>query len=166
MSSHSYTITGYGFPISSVKGLDVINFVKNHAASICTLYEDDGEKLLDFLNSNDFSYLSNKNLESSDSDVLTELFNNIDIDIDDAHGKDIISNIIKLETDIDVQYESGQEDCCGEECIILQSSMPWQYNYTEKMLTEDKLHHILADYADALGVNSSEISYMEIEYYG
>jgi len=176
MSMESYTVSGYGFPVETVKGYDILKFLKNHAdeEKFSRLWNERGEKLFDAvknINLDDFEYMKDKYFYELDTDEpaaekLIDALNDISYDSEDA--KDVIAAIIGDEFgDIEIAYECGQSDeCRGCASILLHSGLPWQFADTEKRLTEESFCKLLAPYAEELGVDTAQIGELEIEYFG
>lgn len=172
-----YTVNGYGFPVESVNCYDIVKFLKNHAdkTMYSELWGDLGEALNDILADIDLDSLEymkeDTDFDNFDiNDPSVEKFYSIVDDISDysEDNKDIITAIIEYELDgINLSYEPGQSDeCIGYASIILKSGMPWDYNNTEKKLTEEGLKKLFTPYAKELGIAVSEIGYLEIGYFG
>lgn len=175
MSMESYIVNGYGFPVETVKGYDILKFLKNHATEekFSRLWSN-GEELFDAvknINLDDFEYMRDRYFYELDTDepAAEKLIDALSLTSDDPEEpKDIIAAIIEDElSNIEITYEPGQsEECRGCASILLRSGLPWQFTDTEKSLTEDSFRNLLAPYAEELGVDTAQIGELEIEYFG
>lgn len=176
MSMDSYIVNGYGFPVEAVNGYDILKFLKNHAGEekFSRLWGEQGEKLfavVKTINLDNFEYMKNKYFYELDTDEptakkLIDALSSVSDDPEEA--KDVIAAIIDYELDgIEIAYEPGQsEECRGYASIIFRTGLPWTYSDREKQLTEEELNALFVPYAKELGIDSSEIGELEIEYFG
>lgn len=151
---YSSIVYGYGFELGNVTNKQIYKFMKNHKPTIEQLNDNE---LSDFINAPDIT-----------ADEINDM-NNIFVDFESEYPGDfgfysIISSIMCIETGIGFGYFEGMDGCIGAQSICLPNSQPWQYNDTEKALTEDDLTSILTKYRDELGI-TSPIEHLAIEYF-
>lgn len=155
MSMYSTMVYGYGFEINTVTNEQIYKFMKNHKDTIKMIGDDE---LLNFINKPDITPDDIANMDDTFIDFENEYY-----------GEDglysIISNIMSIETNINFGYFKGTDGCIGEMSICLQDAQPWQYNKTEKELTQEKLDDILTKYKTELGLDVP-IEHLCIEYFG
>ena len=74
-----------------------------------------------------------------------------------------ISNIMQAETNIQFQFECGQEDC--PPAIIFAPAYPWEISKEECALSRVQLKTIIQGYMDELGLWDYEPEDIRIEYF-
>ena len=158
MSMCSSFVYGYGFYVNHIKDESILSFIKNHTDSL----PDGYSKLIDFLHDP-----SLKDFSSDTAETLTEML------MDGYYASlreallNAVAEIMRAETGIYFEYQSGQEDCIGEEgAILLSQAMPWMFRGPETTLTENKFIELCKKYTTELGIPNESIGDLEIEYYG
>lgn len=177
MSMRSSIIAGFGF---SPKGADiekVLRFLKNHADNI-----PDNKEAQEAVRSLDPDTVHQTlagnpgiRIDAWLPETCPALAAVLDCFLDDSVSQEYlpclykaVADIIQQETSINMEYQSGQEDCIGNEgYIMLAEGMPWNFTQTERSLTRETFAGILAPYVEELGLDpDKEIDWCEVEYYG
>lgn len=149
MSASTAIIYGYGFGIDVTDEI-LVEFAKNHRD---TVNNGIGRKLL--------AYIDDGNTN------ISEKFSTVPCGVNGKEGiYSLVSNVMRLETGINFQYEPGDSDCDCYDTILLAESMPWEMNDLERGLTEETLKSIMRPYMDELGYKDKEPDYVKMEYYG
>lgn len=151
---YSSIVYGYGFAIEDVTNKQIYNFMKNHKTTIEQL---DDEELSNFINTPNITDDEIDNMNNTFIDFASEYPS-------DSGFYSIISSVMCIETGINFGYFEGMDGCIGTQSICLPNAQPWQYNDTERALTEEELTNILTKYRDELGITSS-IEHLAIEYF-
>ena len=168
---------GYGFETTEITDAKTLRFLKNHAGTLRKLSEEFSTALQNLTDEQINEIESTKEFLYETPDDLYEKYS----DLFDAMGevtadeyyrlKDTIAYIIATETEIEVDYEPAQEECYGEECIMLREKMPWHISEKEKNLTPKKFDEILIPYLEELGLpadpeSNLALQDLAVEYYG
>lgn len=151
---YSSIVYGYGFEIGGVTNKQIYNFMKNHKTTIEQL---DDKELSNFINTPNITDDEIDNMNNTFIDFASEYPS-------DSGFYSIISSVMRIETGINFGYFEGMDGCIGSQSICLPNAQPWQYNNTERVLTEEKLTDILTKYKDELGI-TSPIEHLAIEYF-
>ena len=77
----------------------------------------------------------------------------------------VVSNIMSKETGIRFSYCSSDDCCDTKPAVLLEETMPWNFNEAEKNLSQDELISICKKYMEELGV-SDDPEYLRQEYFG
>ena len=171
MSMRSYFVNGFGFETSDIKDANILKFIRDHADKCPDFSEDDITVLKTY---------SNKQINSiarKDPYFLSSLIDEIDEKLarmleplrkEYPNMIDTVAKIISDETSINMIYTPGQqgEGCIGDECIMLEYKLPWEYNEKERNCTQDDLVNILKPYLKELGLKVDCLTDLEVEYYG
>lgn len=150
MSMNTSIVYGRGFNVDGVTDGTLKLFARNHLASLraCLSQEELGE-IEEYLGCDD------------EAD-----FPEVECGISCQRGTyAVISNVIREESGIQVQYEPGQEDCDSLPSILLAACLPWQYAEEEKLLTIQEYDDIISPYMVELGVSGNPDD-LSVEYYG
>lgn len=157
MSMQTNISYGYGFSILNVTGKALAAFIIKHRE-----YFSENEVEKDACDLSEL-VLNNKTAEN-------ELFIYFDDYEDDNSGNtgfgSAVSNIMSRETGILFSYEPGQSDCNSKKHILFPECFPWQLNEKEKNLTVESLFEIMSKYAVELNLETSDVGYHSVEYYG
>lgn len=153
MSMRSSHVYGYGFHCDC-EDQKIIEFIKSHKKTFCK-----SEMETD---------LYNEMLEYTAGEYdLEDFFMDYSCTSCGAAGIGaVISNIMTRETGVRFEFHNSQEECDTKASVLYGIGYPWQLNETEKELTEEKLENICSIYMQELGIPSSEMGYLELEYYG
>ena len=142
MSIQYWSVSGIGLEITHVTAEKIIEFVKNHSKD---------EQILD-----DFSKLSWNELEKAYTDYV---YNS------DYGVRSILSEIISKETNLSISYNVDCED--NREYLLYIPKYPWQMSEEDlKLIKETSLRDILEPYREELDLNSDNIDYYEVYYFG
>ncbi|MDD6990001.1 hypothetical protein [Ruminococcus sp.] len=157
MSMKSSIIYGYGFSIENVTEETLAQFILNHRNVFSKDKEENGvcdlaEQLL--------------KKQAGEYELLRYLSDYEDDNSGNSGFGAVISNIMSRETGILFQYESGQSDCNSKKHILFPECFSWQLNDKEKELTEESLREIMSKYAVELNLETSDVGYHSVEYYG
>ena len=79
---------------------------------------------------------------------------------------ELTSQVMTEETGINFEYFEAQEDCIGNDCIMMTQNMPWAFNKTEIKQTKKSIDEILNKYKKELGLDNETPEEQEIEYFG
>lgn len=153
MSMRSSFIYGYGFNCDCCDEEKLIDFIKEHKEAFC---KSDREKELynDMLNYTEGEY------------DLEDFFEDYSCDNTGMEGIGaVIANIMSRETGIRFAYCQPDEDCDTFASIVFDEKYPWEFNETEKELTEEKLSNICKKYMDELEI-VDDLHHLGLEYYG
>ena len=155
MSCSTSIIYGYGFNISTLTANGFINFLTWHSESVIAILQKQVG----------YKHLTEADLfETLKTTGPEEFFSEIECEISGFTGWEaVISNVITHETDIRVEYQSGESH--GDETIMFSEGMPWIYSNKEKLLTQDYLEDLFSKYINDLHLEC-EPCYVVMEYFG
>lgn len=152
MSMQSDCVYGMGFEVV-LSDEQLRDFILKHKNTVESL--ERGPQILDYIN----------NADDKDWDILAEFENytNLLNGTEGIYG--IIADIIYKETQIPVEYYTGQED--DVDVIMYTARYPWQLSDAEKSLTADTIEGLFNKYIAEF--NDPDITYdddIRREYYG
>ena len=170
MSMSTSMSYGYGFELTNMTKELFIKFIDNHASTILRLMTEPKnteqskfmKELLDCCR-NIINETDKNNLK-----ILDQRFHEIINPYEYTNEEyAIIANIMSQETQIEFNYEPGQESCDSPKAIMLGETLPWNYNVAELNLkSADALKDIMKPFAKELGIAEKDIDYLAIDYYG
>ena len=135
MSWDMWHIWGIGFDVADVDVNKYRQFVVNHKTCL-----DEKKDYRDFL-----GYI----LDTAPEDLeLTEVLDSIN----SLRLADPIAEIMTSETGIRFDAPGISDD--DYDCVLFTAAYPWQWNETERSLTEDQLYETMKRYAEELGVEA------------
>lgn len=152
MSMNSSFIYGYGFN-SDCSDDKLIDFIKAHKETFC---RSDEEKTL-----------YNDMLAYTETEYdLEDFFEHYSCDNNGVEGTGaVIANIMSRETGIRFIYCPQDANCDTPASVVFNEQYPWNFNATEKELTEEKLDAICLKYMNELGIETVPND-LDLEYYG
>lgn len=159
------TVSGYGFSIENLTVERTLLFAIHHR-SVLAGFNDSLDKILDFyeIYHKSLSKMKSKKLLKIFASEFTEYplwFEEIEDKISGTPGYGaIIASTIYLETKIRVGFEMDNDN----EVVIFYSSMPWEFNDKEKMLTENSLKTLLKSYMDELEIPEEEYRFYHMVF--
>lgn len=169
MSMQSSFVYGFGFECTNIDTEHFMNFIKNHDQSTIDIIR---KRIKDGAISQNHRTMLSDILQLCRNHKKDELYPDI-LELKETYDDiseplfSAIAEIMEQETEIPFEFQQGQEDVHSPECILFVQAYPWNLSYKAKELTsDDALREIMKPYAKELGVNSQDIDYLEIEYYG
>ena len=182
MSMRTFIVSGYGFPTEEITALNAVKFLQKHRTTVekaCSEIVKDALNALDKIFTKDFYDKWSENCDPYDfEDVVNEavrfnLENGREAEAADADSFDwdcisveeIIAAIMKEETGIGFTYEQGSE--YSDPAILLAKVLPWSMTEAEKAISNvETMNGICSDYLQELGLETTCLDYLDIEYYG
>lgn len=170
MGMRSTFINGYGFTIEKLELTDSIRFISSHKNTLRKLSKDYDENSLNIIENSICNNIHEENVdEYKTTEKFFESFPEIDSELEYEGlwkcSAELVTQIISEETGIGLSTLFSQEDCIGNECIMLTARLPWKFSEKERNITYKDMNTILKKYIEELNLNT-EPGYLEIEYFG
>ena len=176
MGMRSSFVNGFGFCTRNITDEKILKFIRNHIDTIKSYNSIHNEAINIIKNIRDDDIEALKNISESFFNatefedeyeyICDALYKISEYDVCCDRCLDVIAGIIGSELGINLSYQMAEDDCIGEPCILLEQAMPWQFNDTERNMTQDDLRNAFQKYIIELGIEDEDSDYLEVEYYG
>lgn len=171
MSMRSYFAEGYGFTVENTTDKKILEFLETHINTIVLKFnktKKEVKKLCKALKDIDLNEMCDEQEEE-----IQNFFEDIPLENTNINCElrnillEIITMIIETETKIPVKFMMSQEDCIGDECMIIPLDMPWNFPTAFRNMNRKTVNTILMKYNKELnGKHAEDLDYHEIESYG
>ena len=167
MSMRSYFTHGYGFTVDKLNIADGIRFLSVHKDTVKEINPDFDLSILDII----LHAVENKiDLDDMDEydDVVAffEGFSEMNSDVElEGFARciaEVIGQVIAKESNLPVYTYFAQEDCEGDDCIMIPYGLPWEF---DRPISKNECDACFEKYIKELNLDTTP-DYLEIESFG